>query len=97
GGGLSLPVWINFMEYALKGVPVTEFTPPEGVVNIGGEWFYDEYAKGSGISSVGLGDKPAPGAGANNPVQGQPVPPGAVIESPPPGDERKRILDLFKN
>jgi penicillin-binding protein 1A len=97
GGGLSLPVWINFMEHALKGVPVTEFTPPEGVVNIGGEWFYDEYAKGSGISSVGLGDKPAPGAGADNPVQGQPVPPGAAIESPPPGDERKRILDLFKN
>jgi len=97
GGGLSLPVWINFMEYALKGVPVTEFTPPEGVVNIGGEWFYDEYAKGSGISSVGLGDKPAPGAGADNPVPGQPVPPGAAIQSPPPGDERKRILDLFKN
>ncbi|MBA4329805.1 MAG: penicillin-binding protein [Polaromonas sp.] len=97
GGGLSLPVWINFMEYALKGVPVTEFTPPEGVVNIGGEWFYDEYAKGSGISSVGLSDKPAPGAGADNPIQGQPVPPGAAIQSPPPGDERKRILDLFKN
>ncbi|OGB21373.1 MAG: penicillin-binding protein, partial [Burkholderiales bacterium RIFCSPLOWO2_02_FULL_57_36] len=26
GGGLSLPVWINFMDYALKGVPVTEFS-----------------------------------------------------------------------
>jgi penicillin-binding protein 1A len=97
GGGLSLPIWINFMDYALKGVPVAEFTPPEGVVNMGGEWFYDEYAKGSGISSVGLGDKPAPGAGADNPVEGQPVPPGAAIQSPPPGDERKRILDLFKN
>ena len=24
GGGLSLPVWINFMETALKGVPVME-------------------------------------------------------------------------
>ncbi|MDO9358672.1 MAG: penicillin-binding protein 1A [Polaromonas sp.] len=97
GGGLSLPVWINFMEYALKGVPVAEYSPPEGVVNIGGEWFYDEYAKGSGVSSVGLGDKPAPGAGADNPVTGQPVPPGTAIQSPPPGDERKRILDLFKN
>jgi penicillin-binding protein 1A len=97
GGGLSLPVWINFMEYALKGVPVAEYSPPEGVVNIGGEWFYDEYAKGSGVSSVGLGDKAAPGAGADNPVTGQPVPPGTAIQSPPPGDERKRILDLFKN
>ena len=28
GGGLSLPIWINFMEYALKGVPVTEYQAP---------------------------------------------------------------------
>lgn len=97
GGGLSLPVWINFMEYALKGVPVTEPAAPEGVVNIGGEWFYDEYAKGSGISSVGLADRPAAGSGVNDPATGQPIPPGAVIQSPPPSDERRRILDLFKN
>ncbi|MBA3595552.1 MAG: penicillin-binding protein 1A [Polaromonas sp.] len=97
GGGLSLPVWISFMEHALKGVPVTEYTPPAGVINMGGEWFYEEYAKGSGISSVGLGDRPAPGAGADNPIQGQPMPPGTVIQSPPPSDERNRILDLFKN
>jgi penicillin-binding protein 1A len=97
GGGLSLPVWINFMDYALKGVPVTEFSAPEGVVNIGGEWFYDEYAKGSGISSVGLGDRPASGGGSGNPIPGQAVPPGTAIEAPQPSDERKRILDLFKN
>jgi penicillin-binding protein 1A len=99
GGGLSLPVWINFMEYALKGVPVTEFAAPQGVVNIGGEWFYDEYAKGSGVSSVGLGDRPAADSGArpDAPVTGQPVPPGAAIQTPPPSDERRRILDLFKN
>ncbi len=29
GGGLSLPVWINFMDKALKGVPVTEPPVPE--------------------------------------------------------------------
>ncbi len=97
GGGLSLPIWINFMEYALKGVPVSEYPTPEGVVNIGGEWFYDEYAKGSGVSSVGLADRPAAGAVADNPVTGQPLPPGAAVQTPPPGDERRRILDLFKN
>lgn len=58
GGGLSLPVWISFMETALKGVPVTEIAAPEGVVYQGGEWYYDEYAKGAGISSLGLGDAP---------------------------------------
>ena len=97
GGGLSLPIWINFMEHALKGVPVSEYPTPEGVVNMGGEWFYEEYARGSGVSSVGLADRPPTGAAADNPVTGQPVPPGAAIQTPPPGDERRRILDLFKN
>ena len=58
GGGLSLPVWISFMETVLKNVPVTEVTAPEGVVYVGGEWYYDEFAKGAGISSLGLGDAP---------------------------------------
>ena len=57
GGGLSLPIWIDFMSTILKGVPVQEPTAPEGVVNVGGEWYYEEYARGAGVSSVGLEDK----------------------------------------
>jgi penicillin-binding protein 1A len=93
GGGLSLPIWINFMEYALKGVPVAEYPPPEGVVNVGGEWYYSEYARGSGVSTVGVQQDPA---AAN---AGQPAAPGApgAIQVLPPSDEKKRILDLFKN
>ncbi len=59
GGGLSLPVWIDFMSVALKGVPVSEPTAPPGVVNVGGEWYYDEYANGSGVSSLGMEEAPA--------------------------------------
>ncbi len=59
GGGLSLPIWIDYMVTMLKGVPVQEPTPPEGVVNLNGEWYYEEYARGGGVSSVGLEDKPA--------------------------------------
>ncbi|WP_426145606.1 penicillin-binding protein 1A [Polaromonas sp. DSR2-3-2] len=91
GGGLSLPIWINFMEYALKGVPVTEYQPPAGVVNLNGEWYYEEYAKGAGISSVGM----QPEAGASS-EETAPAP-GGGIEVLPPSDEKKRILDLFKN
>ncbi|HEX5286808.1 MAG TPA: penicillin-binding protein 1A [Polaromonas sp.] len=87
GGSLSLPIWINFMEYALKGVPVTEYPPPEGVVNIGGEWYYNEYAKGAGVSSVGTQD----------PTAASTDQPGGAIQVLPPSDEKKRILDLFKN
>jgi len=57
GGGLSLPIWIDFMGHALKGKPVAEPAPPEGVVNLNGEWYYDEYAHGRGVSSLGMEDK----------------------------------------
>ena len=58
GGGLSLPVWIDFMSTALRGKPEAELSvaAPEGVVHIGSEWFYEEYTQRSGVSSVGLGD-----------------------------------------
>lgn len=88
GGGLSLPVWIGFMEHALKGLAIAEYAPPEGVINIGGEWFYDEYAKGSGVSHLGLDDKVLD-IGADTPQpSSQPL---------PAADEKKKILDLFKN
>ena len=54
GGGLALPIWMDYMSQALKGVPVQELPAPEGVVNVGGEWFYDEYAHGMGVASLGL-------------------------------------------
>jgi penicillin-binding protein 1A len=83
GGGLSLPVWIRFMEQALKNVPVSEPSVPEGVVFAGGEWYYDEFARGAGINSVGLEDK-----GAQN---------AAPAQALPVADEKKKILDLFRN
>ncbi len=57
GGGLALPIWIDFMQTALKGVPIADNPVPEGVVNVNDEWYYEEYARGSGVSSVGLEDK----------------------------------------
>lgn len=83
GGGLSLPIWISYMEHALKSTPIAEPIAPEGVVNVGGEWFYDEYAPGAGVSNLGLGDP-------INPEQAKP-------QAVPAAEERKRILDLFKN
>ena len=92
GGGLSLPIWIDFMSYALKGVPVAELPVPAGVLNLGGEWFYEEYARGAGVSSVGMRDAPP----STTDGTGQPSP-SAPISVLPPADERKRILDLFNN
>ena len=77
GGGLSLPVWINFMETALKNMPIMDAIAPEGVLYANGDWYYDEYAKGGGVTSLGLGNEK-----------------GGSLPEP---DEKKRIMDLFRN
>jgi penicillin-binding protein 1A len=81
GGGLSLPVWISFMETALRSSPVSEPPLPGGVVNVGGDWVYEEYARGGGISSLGSGSESS----------------GKNSQAMPPAEERNRILDLFRN
>jgi penicillin-binding protein 1A len=60
GGGLSLPVWIEYMQFALRGVAVSEPSAPEGVVNLNGEWYYDEYAGNSGVRALSLDDGKVP-------------------------------------
>ncbi|HEY1226832.1 MAG TPA: hypothetical protein VGF26_05875, partial [Ramlibacter sp.] len=133
GGSMSLPVWINFMDTALKGVPEVSPTAPAGVVNVNGEWYFDEYAPGAsgGVASLGLspvasGD-PAPVAARGGevgitptaplvpsvpltPVNG-PRPSPAPAPAPAdkslqnadgqapqrPTEERRSILDLFRN
>ena len=65
GGGLSLPIWISFMETALKNIPIQEPSAPEGVVHIGGEWYYDEFGRAAGVSGLGLEGRGEP---SNGPV-----------------------------
>ena len=59
GGGLALPVWIEFMSHAIKGLPalVREPDVPEGLLRHGSDWVFDEFGPGAGIASVGLEDK----------------------------------------
>lgn len=87
GGGLSLPIWINFMQTALKGVPVAQPAPPAGVTRLGDDWVYTEFAQGGGIANL-------EGAGLEEP---DPAELGLGGNGAPPASERNRILDLFKN
>ena len=57
GGGLALPIWIGYMQKALKGVPTAERAVPEGLIQAGGEYYYAENPPGAGVSSLGLGDR----------------------------------------
>lgn len=108
GGGLSLPVWISYMEHALRDVPILELAPPEGVVHAGIDWLYAEHAKDGGVLSLGLDEMPAvmpPPGGivpAPAPAASAPAPAPATTLTPatapnPPAEEKLRILDLFKN
>ena len=78
GGGLSLPVWINFMQHALQNLPVSEPVPPAGLSHENGDWIFFEYSKGAGVTSLGLDNK-----SGNSEL--------------PANDEKKKILDLFRN
>lgn len=85
GGGLSLPIWIDFMQHALKGVPVAESYPvPPGVVNLGGEWYFDEFTGSAGVTSLGMSE---PSTSLDS---------DASTPAPAP-EERNRILDLFRD
>lgn len=88
GGGLSLPIWINYMKEALQGVPVVTLEPPEGVVRANGDWAYAEFA-GSGIRSLGMS-----GNRSANPDASTDTPESLPL---PAADEKKNILDLFRN
>ena len=48
GGGVALPIWINYMKTALKGVAEVPLKPPSGVVSasVGGD------SEGSGLSDA---------------------------------------------
>ena len=59
GGGLALPIWINYMQKALKNVPMAERTVPEGIITANGEYFYAENPPGLGVRNLGLSDAPA--------------------------------------
>ncbi|KAA1005794.1 penicillin-binding protein 1A [Paraburkholderia panacisoli] len=55
GGGLALPVWIEYMGRALKGVPEFKMARPDDVTEIGSELYFDDFTPGHGfIATVGV-------------------------------------------
>ena len=92
GGGLSLPIWINFMQQALQGVPIATLTPPLGLTKANGDWAYTEFA-GAGVRSLGLGDT----WGLPKKEQDELLNLSPGEAKPASAEEKNSILDLFKN
>ncbi|MFM0058233.1 penicillin-binding protein 1A [Paraburkholderia phytofirmans] len=55
GGGLALPVWVEYMGRALKGVPEYKMPKPDDVTEIGSELYFDDFTPGNGfVATVGV-------------------------------------------
>lgn len=65
GGGLALPIWVDYMGTALKGVPEAGESPPRGVVRLDGEYYLSETRPGQGVATIGVEDGLAAGENAD--------------------------------
>jgi penicillin-binding protein 1A len=100
GAQLALPIWVEYMQRALRGVPQAEPERPDGVTVVDGEMFYTDMMPGNGfVASIGL-DSANPMAAASDAVGG--VGPAGMTPPavPPPtvsSNEKKQIMDLFES
>ena len=54
GGGLALPIWIDYMAMALKGVPLAPLgVPPDGLLRVADDWLYSEWVEGGWVQRIG--------------------------------------------
>jgi len=78
GGALALPIWIEFMASALKGVPVALPVVPAGLASAEeGGWVYDEWAAGGHIARIGAD------GGAPRAMPPEPAGPAPAASAPP--------------
>ena len=54
GGTVALPIWIDYMRTALKGKGPVQRSVPAGLVQVDGDWVYEEYTRENAVQSVGV-------------------------------------------
>ncbi|MGA7781356.1 MAG: penicillin-binding protein 1A [Paraburkholderia sp.] len=99
GAQLALPIWVDYMGQALRGVPQAEPAMPDTVTTVDGELFYADVTPGNGfVASIGL-DSANPLAGASDAVGGV-GPAGMTPPAPTPdvsSSEKQQIMNLFES
>jgi penicillin-binding protein 1A len=97
GAQLALPIWVEYMQHALRGVPQQEPAVPDGVTTLDGELYYSDMTPGNGfVSSIGL-DSASPAGGASDAsdaVGG--VGPGGMTPPDVTSSEKQQIMNLFE-
>jgi len=95
GGGVALPIWMDYMREALKGVPPYEMPMPSDVVTLGGELYIDGFEPGQAfVASVGVPQAAQEGEAGSETAAASDAPPGAA---PAAGaaDEGQRVMNLL--
>ncbi|WP_233832383.1 penicillin-binding protein 1A [Paraburkholderia sp. ZP32-5] len=89
GGGLALPVWIEYMGYALKGVPEYKMPMPDGIVELGSELYFEDFTPGHGfVATVGVSQATLDAEAASAASAAAPEQVGE--------QERQDIMNLFR-
>jgi penicillin-binding protein 1A len=64
GGGVALPIWLGYMQQALKNIPEQKTrVPPSGLIVSNGEFYFSEFPPGQSVASLGLDGDPQDAAG----------------------------------
>ena len=67
GGGAALPVWLGYMQNALKAFPEEKRgPPPDGLIVEGGNFYFSEFPPGQSVTKIGVPEKDALGDFMNN-------------------------------
>jgi penicillin-binding protein 1A len=88
GGGLALPIWIDYMAAALKGVAVAPPPiPPSDVLFAGDDWRYLEWLNAGWVRRIGAAGVeravPLPPPAMPEPISPDAAPPLTPPENPP--------------
>jgi len=62
GGGLALPIWMGFMQTALKNFPMEQRAIPNGIAQANGDYVYAENLAGNSVQSLELAEPKEPSA-----------------------------------
>jgi penicillin-binding protein 1A len=55
GGGVAMPIWVDYMQTVLKGVPEEKQRPrPDGLLVENGEFYFSEFPPGQAVARLGL-------------------------------------------
>ncbi len=62
GATAALPIWLDYMKVALQKRPALERPLPAGLVQVGGEWLYEEFTGDAAVHTLDMeaADEPLP-------------------------------------